>query len=55
MPFSLQERMSAEGANFVEEPPRSAHVETDGKLVTGQNPPSAEATAKAFLNVLGGA
>jgi putative intracellular protease/amidase len=52
MPFSLQERMSAEGATFVEEPPRTVHVETDGLLVTGQNPASAAATAEAFLAVL---
>lgn len=55
MPFSLQDRMSAEGANFVERPPRSVHVETDGRLVTGQNPASADATAKTFLDVLGDA
>lgn len=53
MPFSLQERMAAEGAAFVEQPPRSVHVETDGRLVTGQNPASAQATADAFLAVLG--
>ena len=52
MPFSLQARMEAEGAAFVEEPPRSVHAETDGRLVTGQNPASAEATAGAFLSVL---
>ena len=52
MPFSLQARMEAEGARFVEKPPRSIHAETDGRLVTGQNPASAEATAAAFLDVL---
>ena len=52
MPFSLQARMEAEGARFVEQPPRSAHAETDGRLVTGQNPASAEVTAQAFLSVL---
>ena len=55
MPFSLQDRMEAEGATFVEQPPRSIHAETDGLLVTGQNPASATATAAAFLNVLEGA
>lgn len=53
MPFSLQERMSGEGATFVEGAPGAVHVETDGLLVTGQNPASAEATAQAFLAVLG--
>lgn len=52
MPFSLEEKMRAEGANFIEQPPRSVHTETDGRLVTGQNPASAEATAEAFLAVL---
>ena len=52
MPFSLQDRMEAEGATFVERPPRSVHTETDGRLVTGQNPASGAATAKAFLAVL---
>ena len=52
MPFSLQERMAAEGANFVAQPPKSVHTETDGRLVTGQNPASATATAEAFVTVL---
>jgi putative intracellular protease/amidase len=52
MPFSLQERMIAEGAQFIEQPPKFVHTETDGLLITGQNPASAEATAKAFLAVL---
>lgn len=55
MPFSLQDRMEAEGAIFVEQPPRSTHVEIDGRLVTGQNPASGIATGKAFLSVLKGA
>ena len=52
MPFALQDRMEAEGAQFVEQPPRAVHVETDGHLVTGQNPASATVTAEAFLRVL---
>jgi putative intracellular protease/amidase len=52
MPFSLQDRMEAEGAKFVEGAPRAVHTETDGYLVTGQNPASGEATARAFLDVL---
>ena len=52
MPFSLQDRMEAEGGRFVEQPPRAQHAETDGSLVTGQNPASAIVTAEAFLNVL---
>lgn len=52
MPFSLQDRMVAEGAVFVEDPPGAVHVETDGRLVTGQNPASATATAESFLLLL---
>jgi putative intracellular protease/amidase len=52
MPFSLQQRMTQEGADFIEQPPKSVHTETDGLLVTGQNPASAAATAAAFLDVL---
>jgi putative intracellular protease/amidase len=52
MPFSLQDRMTAEGAHFVDGPAHEAHVEIDGLLVTGQNPASATATAEAFLAVL---
>jgi putative intracellular protease/amidase len=52
MPFSLQDRMVAEGADFVEQPPKTPHVEVDGRLVTGQNPTSATVTAEAFLQVL---
>ena len=52
MPFSLQERMQAEGAEFIEMSPRSEHVEVDGLLVTGQNPASASLTARRFLEVV---
>ena len=52
MPFSLQEEMSREGAEFVEKPPRAVHVEVDGNLVTGQNPASAVATAQAFIQAV---
>lgn len=52
MPFSLQERMQAEGADFVERAPKSEHVEVDGLLVTGQNPASATLTATKLLEAL---
>ena len=54
MPFSLQERMSLEGAEFVAGPAHTAHVEVDGRLITGQNPQSGLATANAFIEVLAG-
>lgn len=52
MPFSLQDRISAEGAHFVEGPAHLSHVEVDGRLVTGQNPQSGRVTAEAFLKTL---
>ncbi len=52
MPFSLEDRMIADGAHYIDQPPKSVHTETDGNLVTGQNPASAQATAEAFLYVL---
>ncbi|TPG36037.1 type 1 glutamine amidotransferase domain-containing protein [Mycobacterium hodleri] len=52
MPFSLQDRMADEGSVFIEKPPHSIHVEVDGRLVTGQNPASAAATAEAFLSTM---
>ncbi len=52
MPFSLQQAMTEEGAEFIEQPPRTPHVEVDGRLVTGQNPASAMVTARAFIEVV---
>ncbi|WP_428340978.1 type 1 glutamine amidotransferase domain-containing protein [Mycobacterium sp.] len=52
MPFSLQDRMTLEGANFQEGPAHQPHVEVDGRLVTGQNPQSGRATAEALITVL---
>lgn len=52
MPFSQQDRMTQEGAEFIEGPPHQPHVEVDGLLVTGQNPASAQVTAEAFLKAL---
>lgn len=52
MPFSLQDRMMQEGANFVEGTAHQPHVEVDGLLVTGQNPASAKVTTEAFLKLV---
>jgi putative intracellular protease/amidase len=52
MPFSLQDRMTREGAHFVAGPAHQPHVEVDGRLVTGQNPQSGKVTAEAFVGVL---
>ena len=52
MMFSLATRMAAEGGLVEAQLPRSVHTVTDGRLVIGQNPASAEATARAFLDLL---
>ncbi len=52
MPFSLEERMRAEGSRFVSGPDHQSHVKVDGQLVTGQNAQSAVATAEAFRDLV---
>jgi putative intracellular protease/amidase len=52
MPFLLENRLRALGANFVEEPNWADHVQVDGKLITGQNPQSSKSTALAVINAL---
>jgi putative intracellular protease/amidase len=52
MPFLLESRLRELGANFVEEPNWSNHVQVDGKLITGQNPQSSKSAALAVINAL---
>ena len=52
MPFLLESRLKELGANFVEQPNWSNHVQVDGKLITGQNPQSSESAALAVINAL---
>jgi len=52
MPFLLEDRLRELGANFVEEPNWSNHVQVDGKLITGQNPQSSKGTALAVIDAL---
>ena len=52
MPFLLEDRLRALGANFIEEPNWSSHVQIDGKLITGQNPQSSKGTALAVIDAL---
>jgi putative intracellular protease/amidase len=48
-PWLLETRLRERGALFVPGPPWQPHVETDGNLVTGQNPASSEAAADRTL------
>lgn len=53
VPFLLEDVMKAEGADFHSALlPMLSHIEQDGNLLTGQNPRSSEAIAKAMLSVL---
>lgn len=52
MPFLLETKLREEGATFVAGEKWAAHVQVDGKLVTGQNPASSEGVAKAVIRLL---
>ena len=53
VPFLLEDAMKAEGADFHSALlPMLSHVERDGNLLTGQNPQSSHAIAKAMVEAL---
>ena len=52
VPFLLEDALKQRGANFKKGDDWSSFVITDGILITGQNPASSEATAKALLKQL---
>ncbi len=53
VPFLLEDAMKSSGADFHSALlPMLSHVEHDGNLITGQNPRSSEAIAKAFVKAL---
>jgi len=53
MPYNAEAEMKRRGARYEKAPlPFVANVVVDGRLVTGQNPFSAKATAKAVLRLL---
>lgn len=52
MPFLLETRLRELGAKFVTASNWSDHVETDGKLITGQNPQSTISVAKEVIKQL---
>ena len=52
VPFSLENELKKLGGLFSSGPDWGIHVETDGLLITGQNPASSEAVAKQLLEVL---
>lgn len=52
VPFLLEDELKSLGAKYSRGADWSSHTEVDGHLVTGQNPASSEAAAKALLEVL---
>jgi putative intracellular protease/amidase len=51
-PWLLQSRLTQQGARFDAGPLWQPHIVTDGNLITGQNPASAEPAAQAVLTQL---
>lgn len=52
VPFLLASELKKRGAIHTKADNFKPHVEVDGRLVTGQNPPSAKSTAEALVQVL---
>jgi putative intracellular protease/amidase len=52
VPFLLESRLRAQGAQFVAKPEWSDHVEVDGRLITGQNPQSTRRIAETVIEAL---
>ena len=52
MPFLLETKLRELGATVVTRDNFTSHAVRDGNLITGQNPPSSEATAKLLIEAL---
>ncbi len=52
VPFLVEDMLEANGGRYEKKQDWATHVITDGNLVTGQNPASSEAAAKAVLDLL---
>lgn len=53
VPFLVEEMLVANGGKYSKAADWQTHVVTDGLLITGQNPASSEAAAKALLGAVG--
>ena len=53
VPFLVEDMLRERGALYSKGDDWSSHIEVDGNLVSGQNPASSDATARAFLAQLG--
>jgi putative intracellular protease/amidase len=52
VPFLLAPKLRQQGANVIEGPDWSDHVEVDGNFITGQNPQSSASAARAVVTAL---
>src|SRR5262245_8199187 len=52
VPYLVEDALKAQGANFLAATSFGVHVIQDGLLITGQNPPSSRATARALIDAL---
>ena len=52
VPFLVEDMLKAKGGKYTKAADWQSHVEADGLLVTGQNPASSEAAARALLKLL---
>lgn len=52
VPFLLEDKLKERGGSYSKAGTFEPFVRVDGKLVTGQNPPSSEPTAEALLKLL---
>jgi putative intracellular protease/amidase len=55
VPFLVEDMLKQEGGKYSKGPDWQPYVVEDGNLITGQNPASSEAGARALLKKLGGA
>ena len=52
VPVLLEDALASKGGNYSKAEDWQPYVQCDGKLITGQNPASSEAAAKALLDLL---
>ena len=52
VPFLVEDALKANGGRYSKAEDWASHAVVDGNLITGQNPASSEATAKALLEAL---
>jgi putative intracellular protease/amidase len=52
VPYALESKLTEQGAKFSKAPLWQKHVVTDTRLVTGQNPASAEGVAQAVVKLV---